>query len=140
MSNKISYEETQAGNLLTMLEDDLRGTHPLANSGSSQLFGLKLPYVMSGSRMVVNSTLDTNVLGGGYTTGVTDSGAVSTAAQSHYQVSVVYTRIPTNGSLAPVEARLVVNWPSVSTDDATRLTSAPGVKGYVETYVAFPLP
>ncbi len=142
-SNKISAEETQGANLLTLLEEDLRSTYPQANSGNSQFFNLKLPYAVSNGRTVFNTTIAANTLGTGYTIGMNDSGAVSSISATlrpRYQVSVIYTRLSTVGGLAPVEARLIVNWPAVSTTDMTRLTSLTNVAGYVETYVAFPAP
>jgi len=142
-SNKISFEETQAANLLTLLEEDLRSTHPAVNSGRSQMFNLNLPYVVSNGRMAVNTALAMNALGSGYTIGVTDSGTTTQIFSTvcpRYQASVIYTRLPATGSLASIEARLIVNWPAQSTTDVTRLTSLANGGGYIETYVAFPAP
>lgn len=142
-SNKISTEETFAVNLLTTLEEDLRGTHPLANSGNSQIFNLKMPYVLTAGRPVFNTSLAANTLASGYTIGMTDTGvtsSISATVRPRYQVSVIYTKIPAAGSLASAEARLIVNWPALSTTTVSQLTSLSNVEGYVETYVAFPAP
>jgi|GEM_PF-2317212 len=138
MSNRVSVEETRAAFILTELEADLRNTHPLAASGKSARFGLNLPYAFSGGRLVF-APVETNSLAAGYTKGLTEEEKPTVADLSaRYRASVIYTRVPTVGELAPIEARLIVNWPCVPADEVADLTGNP--VGYLETYVTFSAP
>ena len=145
-SNKASIEDTTAAGILTMLEADLRNTHPSLNGGKSQIFGLPLPYVASSGTYTINTGLAVNTLSSTYTTGVGNDGspvAVTTLPPPHYQATVIYTRVPaiaTPGSLAPVEARLIVNWPCLNTSTVSDLTSPGKTAGFLDVYVAFPAP
>lgn len=135
-SNQISTEETQAASLLTMLESDLRNTHPSANGGKSQRFGLTLPYALDAAgRTSVNTALNAKTLS---TTAVLESGSAVAigSADARYQASVVYLQIPASGAPGPVHARLVVNWPPIRTTQPPALTSS-SVSGFLETYVTF---
>lgn len=140
-SNQISAEETKAAGILTMLEADLRNTHPLKNAGKSSLFGLDLPYRTdpdSGMHLT-NTALVTGKL---YSTGLDLSEqpvVISSSSRPRFQASVIY-RLPAPGSMLPIEARLVVNWPAVSTSDPADLINREKVSGYVEAQVAFPQP
>lgn len=146
-SNKVSVEDTNAVGILSMIEADLRNTHPSLNSGKSQFFGLPLPYALNAvGSYTVNSTLSTNTLTSAYTTGVGDDGgamSISSSPPPHYQATVIYTRVPsltTSGSLAPVEARLIVNWPCLNTTTVSDLTNPSKTTGYLDVYVTFPAP
>lgn len=157
-TNQTSSDNAEAANILTAVEIDLRNTCPAANfngftPGRSQLFNLALPYVVSSGRTVLNYSLSkpgltttvTSMSSSGYTTGLDDTWKmvpVTTARPSRFQVSVIYTAIPPPGSLAPIEARLIVNWPAISGDadtvaDLTRLSK---VRGFVQSYVTFKAP
>jgi type II secretory pathway pseudopilin PulG len=146
--NQVSVEETRAANLLTALEADLRNTHPSLNGGKSKLFGLPLPYTTSSGTVVLNSALTDNAttLPSTDTTGVNEDeslAAISANPRPRYQVSVIYIKTSGDlpvGSLAPYEARLIVNWPSVNTTSVSNLTSNTNVSGFVEAYVSFPAP
>lgn len=144
-SNQVSTEETRAASLLTMLEADLRNTHPAANNGRSLLFGLALPYqTNTSSRVVANSALEVNKVSTNYSAGVQDDGTpvAYTAANrvARYQASVIYTSNAGAGDLSPTHARLIVNWPSFNATNPAQLTSLASVSGFVETYVTFPQP
>ena len=144
-SNQVSAEESEAANLLTMLESDLRGTHPSANSGKSRHFGLTLPYTLNaGGQTVLNTAVQINTFSPSYSTGWTDRGAVVPyTATSHprYQASVIYTQLPTATTPgSPIQARLIVNWPAISAQSPASLTSPKSVSGFVETWVTFPSP
>lgn len=143
-NNCTSSEETNAANVLTSLEGDLRNTHPKLNSGKSRFFSLVLPYKIDATtqRVVVNDAVQINTLSTDYSVGLSDDGQVvaytSSAPRPRYQVSVIYTQIPAAGSSAPIQARLIVNWPAKTTLKA--LTSAGNLNEFVEAYVAFPAP
>ncbi len=145
-NNKISTEETRATCLLTTLEADLRNTHPLANSGKSQLFGLLLPYKWdsSTSRVSLNSALSVNSITTSTSVGITETQSAvaysSTNPRPRYQATVIYTQVPSASSAAPVLARLIVSWPAMTTTSVSQLTSSTNVLGFVETCVAFPAP
>ncbi len=144
-SNQNSTEETQAISLLTTLEADLRNTHPAANNGLSQLFGLALPYqIGSNNRLTVNTTLETNRVSSLYSVGVKDDGTTidytSTNLRLRYQASIIYTQVPAANSLTPIHARLIVNWPPCNATEPSALISPGKVRGFVETYVTFPQP
>lgn len=139
-SNQISVSETEAGGILTILEADLRNTHPSAASGRSLLFNLPLPYALDNSgHRIFNPALVTNVL---YTVALKDS-QVRTATLTPpppFQASIIYTFTPSAGNLNPIEARLIVNWIYRTTTSADDLTDLGKVSGFVETYTTFPAP
>ena len=145
-TNKVSVEETNAVGILTTLEADLRNTHPSLNAGKSQYFGLPLPYILNASgNYVVNSALAVNntTVPATCMTGVADDGSavLSTATPPpHYQASVIYTSLPTAGSLAPIEARIVVTWPYRATTTISDLSNPAKVSGFLDAYVTFPAP
>ncbi|SDT93029.1 Verru_Chthon cassette protein B [Verrucomicrobium sp. GAS474] len=143
-TNRISSEETRAVFILTELEADLRNTHPAANGGKSRHFGLALPYMVDANgRVVPNTGLATNTVSSRYSTGLDDREQprdLAALPASPYQVSVLYTRVPAAGAHAPVEARLVVGWPSQAATDPALLTSPTHVSGFAESYVSFPAP
>ena len=79
---------------------------------------------------------------GSWTTGVDAAdGVVSTLAvpSAPYQVSVLYTTVPTSGN-APIQARLIVNWPCLKNATAADLTNRAKVRGFVEACVTYPAP
>lgn len=137
-SNRISVEETRASALLTLVEADLRNT--LAGSGTSALFGLPLPYGTNiNGGVIVNPSL---IDGSFFTIGLNDAEEpvpVTSSPRPRYQVSVVYTHIPSTGSLLPIEARLIANWPSTNTANPAALTGN-GSSSSVEGLVTFPTP
>lgn len=140
-SNQISAEETKATGILTMMEADLRNTHPLQNAGKSALYGLDLPYEMDTSTgdYLPNSTLIDGRL---YTTGLNLSevpAPVSAQPRPRYQISVIYRR-PAAGTVLPTEARMVVNWPAINTSNPADLIDRSKVAGYVEALISFPQP
>lgn len=140
-SNQVSAEEIRAVNLLTVLEADLRNTHPAANQGKSQLFGLALPYVTNASGLALNPALVTNTVSSANSIGLQDDETPTNYAASprpRYQASVIYTSVPASGK-APTEARLIVNWPATNTIFPRDLVSGNG-GGFVETIVTFPAP
>lgn len=139
-SNKVSTEEARAADLLTLLEADLRNTSPALASGTSRFFGLPLPYKIVSGTVGFNTTLSVNTLN---TTGLKEDDtvvSVGTNPPPRYQLSVVYTHLPSAGGLDPIRARLMVSWPAVTATNASQLTSASNVAGYVETYATFPAP
>jgi len=141
-SNKVSTEEARAADLLTLLEADLRNTSPALAAGKSQYFGLPLPYTTnSAGKTVLNTSLTANTLN---SIGLNDDDTVaaysSTNPRPLYQLSVIYTYLPTAGSLAPIRARLIVNWPAINPANVNQLTSSSNVVGFVETYVTIPAP
>ena len=145
-SNKVSVEETNAVGILTTLEADLRNTHPSLNAGKSQFFNLPLPYVLNASgNYVVNSalTVNTTTVPATCMTGVADDGSAVASTSTpppHYQASIIYTSLPAAGSLAPVEARIVVNWPCRNTTTVSDLSNPSKVSGFLDAYVTFPAP
>jgi type II secretory pathway pseudopilin PulG len=156
--NQVSAEETRAAMILTALESDLRNTYPSAifngrAAGRSQIYGLTLPYALSAGTVVANSTLVAqnmstalaSAASGFFTTGLDANEKTVTASQSRYRATVIYTRVPTSGSLAPIEARLIVNWPGLSESGTTTytiadLTDLTKVSGFVEETVTFQVP
>ena len=151
-TNRSSVEETRATFILTNLEADLRNSLPVANNGKSILFGLQLPYSTdsdTGAR-TFNHTITTPVTtpvttltNGVTTTGLKESEepeALNATTRSLYQVSVIYTMIPPVGNLQVARARLIVNWPSITTNNPADLTDWGKVSGFVETTVSFPAP
>ncbi len=142
--NRITAEETRAACILTLLESDLRNTHPLANGGKSKYFGLALPYAANASgQVVLNPDLQSNTLSSTYTVGLDDKEKAVDPAQvppPAYQASVLYTRLPKAGAHTPVEARVIVSWPCRNGTDPALLTSLTHVTGFVESYVTFQAP
>ncbi|MFA7344203.1 MAG: hypothetical protein WC003_07875 [Terrimicrobiaceae bacterium] len=140
-SNQDSAEATRAAGILTLLEADLRNTHPFSNNGKSRLFGLPLPYAVVAGNVALNSSLPTNVA---ETAGLDDAEnpvPSPVTGLTPYQASVIYTQVPTNASgPAPILARLVVGWPARSGATVTDLTDASKIRGYVETCTSFPAP
>jgi len=136
--NQASAEETRALNILTCLEADLRN----ARSANSR-FGLPLPYVVDAAGkttfnpLLFSPPLSTGALS---TKGLQEdeTPVTGTSVSGHYQVSVIYTTIPAPGSLLPVEARLIVNWPPLNTTAVQDLVSKS--LGHVESFVTFPAP
>jgi len=140
-SNQNSAEATRAATLLTLLEADLRNTHPLENAGRSRIFGIPLPYAMSGGSLGWNSSLTTNVA---LTTGVDEADrpvALNSGNLPPFQVSVVFSQIPADpNSMSSSVGRLIVGWPAQTTTDPHALTEGPGLRGFIETTIAFPAP
>ncbi len=119
-----------------MLEADLRNTHPSANSGKSRILGLRLPYKLSGTNVVLDDTLPTGVLSADCSVLLGEDTMPATGSGARYQASVVYTVLPTAGTAAPVEARLIVNWPPVNTTDLAKTTK----REFLDAFVTFALP
>lgn len=150
-TNRASAEEFHASNLLSFLSADLRNTDPRlasAHAGNSALFGLPLPYQVSGAgKLVLNSQLSpvssaTAAVPAACTTGVDAADglvAPGTLPPSPYQVTVVYSVVPAVGN-APIQARLIVNWPCLQGATVADLTDRSKVRGYVEAYVTYPAP
>ncbi len=142
-SNQISAEEIRAVNLLGLLEADLRNTHPSANSGKSRLFGLALPYSTNADGSTAcNLSLPTNSVSASTSTGLQDNEmpiSYTANPRPRYQASVIYSSLPAAGSLAPFQARLVINWPATNTTSPRELTTGLG-GGFVEASVTFPAP
>lgn len=145
-TNKASALETRATCILSLVEADLRNSHPLVNDGKSKYFGLQLPYALNAAkRVIVNPALSENTLSTANSTGLDDNEmpVIGTANLTPFQVAVVYTRLPVTSSgttNSPVEARLIVRWPYVGTSNLSSLSSASTDGGYVESFVAFPAP
>lgn len=155
-SNQVSADETRAAGILTLLETDLRNTHPQAGagaaSGKSLLFHLPLPYALDGSQNRILANPPTHTLASGNSTDLLENETIAPSPSSNppprYQASVVYIRSLPN-SLTPLEARLIVNWPPVNLNDPAlaseekkiaALTDTSKISGYVEAYVTFPAP
>lgn len=138
-SNRISIEETRASALMTILEADLRNT--IAGAGTSALYGLPLPYATDpDGRVTVNPALTVGAL---YSIGLDDAERpvpLAATPRPRYQASVVYTRIPAAGSLLPLEARLIVNWPATNTASPNAVTDPNGLLGWVDGLVTFSTP
>lgn len=138
-TNRISAEESRAANILTAVEGDLRNSS--AGTGTSLIYELPTPYKATAGPPagVVFNTPAANTV---FTKGLGEDEVPTTAAPGvRYQVSVIYTKLPAAGSLSPMEARLIVNWPSLAASSAaTNLTDLSKVTGYVESYVTFPAP
>lgn len=143
-TDQISAEETRAALLLGMMEADLRNTHPAANSGKSRLLGLALPYKVDPSgRVILDTGVAVGVVNANDSVGLDDvetPRAYTSLPKPRYQATVIYEQVPGASSAAPTHARLIVNWPAVNTTDPVKLTTLPGVSGYVEAYVTFPAP
>ena len=145
-TNQVSTEETRAVFLLSALEADLRNTHPQATgNGTSQLFGLVLPYKMDalGARTAANTAVPMGLVSPACSVGLNDDEKpvpYSGSPRPRYQATVLYTKVPAAGSSAPIQARLIVNWPAVPDANPAKLTSLKSVAGYVEAYVTFPAP
>jgi type II secretory pathway pseudopilin PulG len=144
-SNQISAEETRAVNILSMLEADLRNTHPLANSGRSTMFGFVLPYALDASnRRIFNPAVVSagTALAEGATIGLDEAeNQVPLSGRPRFQVSVVYpTNLPPAGSTASLRARLVINWPALPNGVVQDLTDSAKTSGFTEVLVSFPAP
>lgn len=141
-SNQSSVEETRATALLTLIHADLLNSSPTANGGKSLQFGFQLPYEGSGASRSFAAVLP-NHIGPGYTSGLDDAERpvpLESSSPPRFQASVIYTKIPVAGSLEPMEARLVVNWPGrTDVSSPVDLTTAT-VGGFVEAFVTFPAP
>ncbi len=141
-TNQASSEETQAADLLTAVEADLRNS--ATTSGRSHLFGLVGPYMLSSSgRLVLNPAAKAaSTLAEGQTTiGVKgDETVVALAGLPHFQASVVYIQAPSSGSLLPIQARLIINWPGRNLNNPKFLADPSKVSGHVEAYVTFSAP
>ena len=143
-TNQTSVEEARADDLLSVIEADLRNSS--TPTGKSLLFGLTAPYYLTNTvsgRLSFNpaALVSTNLINGATTVGLSNNDSVvSIASLPRFQASVVYTAIPTNGALRPIQARLIVNWPCRNLTDPQALTSLTNVSGYVEAYVTFPSP
>jgi len=142
-SNQISAEEIHAVNLLTIMEADLRNTHQLANGGKSLLLGLALPYITNAAgQSICNPALSTNSVSAANSTGLEENETPVTYSgipRPRYQASVIYSTLPAAGNPAPIQARLIVNWPATNASSPRDLTSGFG-GGFVETTVTFPAP
>ena len=135
-SNRVSLQETRATGILTLLESDLRNSHP--ESATSTIYGFPLPYVTSGSEVIVNPLL---AEGSVFSVGLDDAEQVvslTATPRPPFQASVVYTQIPLAGSRVPVRSQLIVSWPSTNTTDPLNLTR--NVSGFVEAPSAFSPP
>ncbi len=144
-TNRVSAQETRAACILTELEADLRNTHPLANGGKSQNFGLALPYQYDATsgRVMLNTSLSTNTVSAANSIGLNENeetSSITAVPPPSYQATVVYTRVPGAQAHSPIEARLVVGWPCRNTLDPLTLTSPANVAGFVESYVSFSAP
>jgi type II secretory pathway pseudopilin PulG len=137
-SNQVSLEETRAALMLTMLEADLRNTHPALNGGASAVFQLPLPYTANAD----GYAFATHSAGDFYSTGVSDSEQPTnlTGPRPRFQASVTYLEVPPTNSLKPIIARLVINWPGTNTTNATEVLNSASVRGAVESIVSFPAP
>lgn len=137
-SNQVSLEETRAALLLTMLEADLRNTHPGLNGGISALFHLPLPYTTNAKGYAFAA----HTAGDFYTIGVSDSEQPTslTGPRPRFQASITYLEVPPTNSVKPIIARLVVNWPGTNTADAADVLNSAGVRGAVESIISFPAP
>jgi uncharacterized protein (TIGR02598 family) len=148
MLNRDSSDELHASNLLTMLAADLRNTDPRLNNGKSLVFGLQIPYQISGTQVAFNGTImpvtvASTAISSSCTSGVDslDNPITLADAPPAYQVSVIYTTLPSgNPTVTPIQARLVVSWPGLKSAKVSDLTDLSKVKGFVETYIAFPAP
>lgn len=140
-SNQVSLEETRAALMLTMLEADLRNTHPGLSNNMSAIFQLPLPYATNANGYAFNTNLPP---GGFYSVGVNDAEQAvlnpTAGLRPRYQVSVTYLEVPPADSLKPITARLVVNWPWTETTNGIEVINSPGVRGAVEAIVSFPAP
>lgn len=150
-TNQASSEELHASNLLSFLNADLRNTDPRlasAHAGASALFGLPLPYQVSASgKLILNSRLSPvssalSTVPSDCTTGIDAADGVvatGTLPPAPYQVTVLYSAVPATGN-APIQARLIVNWPCLRGATIADLTDRTKVRGYVEACVTYPAP
>lgn len=140
-SNRISAEETKAAGILSALEADLKNTHPSLNQGKSLLYSLPLPYRFTSDESIAfNDALKTLTVDG-YTVRVDEKERpAGENSRSRYQASVIYTRLPSANTLNAIQARLIVNWPSIDAGKPADLTDPGKVSGFVETVVSFPHP
>lgn len=139
-SNQVSIEETRAALLLTMLEADLRNTHPALNSSNkSAIFNLDLPYAANAQGYAFNTNL---TAGAFFTTGVNDAELPVSlvGTRPRFQTSVTYLEVPPAGSLKPIIARLIVNWPGTNTANPADVLNQAKLRGAVEALVSFPAP
>jgi uncharacterized protein (TIGR02598 family) len=144
-SNRVSVEDATATSILTLLEADLRNSHPLLANGKSQFFGLPLPYSAdSTGKYSVNTSLLANTLTPSYTVATDVEGnpiASGSTVHPHFQATVIYITLPVSPSLAPVEARLIVSWPyQPTTTTPSDLSNPAKVTGFIDAYVTFPSP
>jgi len=147
-SNQISAEETRAINILSVMEADLRNTHPLANGGRSALYVLPLPYAFSGGGEIFNTGLQLGtVTGNTVLLDGREQPASSPASRARFQATVIYCVRPSTNALGTMQARLIVNWPSVDlqsiaseSQKIAALTDPGKVSGHVEAAVSFPHP
>ncbi|HSI82855.1 MAG: hypothetical protein ACAI35_00280 [Candidatus Methylacidiphilales bacterium] len=153
-SNQISMEETRATYLLSVLEADLRNTHPLltegdaATAGKSLIYKLQLPYYVEPGteKYVVNPDIQpmaTTLILGTTTTGINDADKpvnITSSNRPGFQATIIYTSVPAANNPDTLQARLIVNWPSMLDTDPAILTDLNKVKGFVEATVSFPAP
>lgn len=141
-SNQVSAEETRAVNILSMLEADLRNTHPLAHGGKSAFFGFTLPYAADGAgRLILNPALTvTTALSPENSCGLDEAEMpMALAGRPRFQASVLVTQLP-DGPTGNVLARLIVNWPGLEGTLPAEVTESSQISGSVETLVSFSAP
>lgn len=138
-SNQVSVEETRAALMLTLLEADLRNTHPGLAAGRSALFQLPLPYATNAAGFQFNAGISS---GDFHTQGVDEAENVTDiqSGRPRFQVSVNYLDVPPQGDVRPATARLVVNWPATNTSHPEDVLNPAKVRGAVEALVTFPAP
>lgn len=138
-STRETVQEAYAINLLTVAEAELR--HPRTDDGVSPRFRLPLPIVRgSHDRDSLNPALKTGAV---HTIGVRNDGSTATAGpECPYQLTLVYTQLPSPGSMAPLQARLIASWPCQpeAATTAESVTDQRRISGYAESYLAFPSP
>ncbi|HEY8966004.1 MAG TPA: hypothetical protein VIM58_06150 [Candidatus Methylacidiphilales bacterium] len=141
-TNQATSEETRAADLLTAVEADLRNS--AESGGRSRLFGLASPYVRDASgRLVFNTSLpgSSSLVEGQTTVGLKgDETVAPLRSLPRFQIAVFYVQVPAAGSLQPIQARLVADWPCRNATDAKSFAGIPKAGGRVETYVTFPAP
>jgi uncharacterized protein (TIGR02598 family) len=150
-NNQISAEEPRAADILSVAQADLRNTSPLANGKKTLVYQLQSPYDVDTTthRVKFNEAVTTvtdvsTAVSAGCTAVVDRNEKVQTddgVTRYPYQVSVIYIQkagaTTPNG---PLEARIVVNWPSVTSAKISDLTNVAKVRGFVQAYVTFPSP
>lgn len=131
-NNRRAAEDLRASSFLTAIEAELANSRAGA---TSPLFGFPLPFLTNAAgRTLINTNIQAGVP---HSVPLGLSGNVLTSADAApYQAWVIYTRVPTH-TFAPVEVRVIVNWPAVAGGQMADIARA---SGSLETYLSLTVP
>jgi type II secretory pathway pseudopilin PulG len=131
-NNRRATEDLRASSFLTAIEAELVNSRAGATSA---LFGFPLPFLTNAAgRTLINTNIQAGVP---YSVPLSLSGnTLASADAAPYQAWVIYTRVPPD-AFAPVEARVIVNWPAVTSGQVADIARS---SGSLETYLSLTVP